>query len=203
MLLLLNLLKDKGFCSKRLTNIVFEESVKLKCFHCQRYKTNWMCPPDIPELEVFFSVFNVERVAWCEEIGVKRYKISAKNVENYVLQLAVLGTDKPVFMSLPYGERPTPTYYFRDDHFTFLYCVPEYPAPLEKIKIHGSWDCNGFSDHTIGIEVAKIYLANYRNTIIEKHFSIDHQTGVDAPWSMDASELKELVRWASVVNQVL
>uniref|UniRef100_A0A6H1ZFP2 Putative N-acetylneuraminate synthase n=1 Tax=viral metagenome TaxID=1070528 RepID=A0A6H1ZFP2_9ZZZZ len=154
-------------------------------------------------MEVFFSVFDVEKVMWCEDIGVKRYKIACRDVENYSLQLAVLGTDKPVFMSLPYGKRPQPTYYFRDDHFTFLYCVPEYPSPLDKIKIHDSGECSGFSDHSIGIEVAKIYLANYRNTVIEKHFCISHNVGVDGKWSMTPKELRELKRWENVISQVL
>ncbi len=30
--------------------IVFEERVKLKCYHCKRHNVNWTCPPKIPDL---------------------------------------------------------------------------------------------------------------------------------------------------------
>jgi predicted metal-binding protein len=29
-------------------NLIFEERVKLNCFYCNKYKTNWKCPPNIP-----------------------------------------------------------------------------------------------------------------------------------------------------------
>jgi predicted metal-binding protein len=32
-------------------NIVFEERVRLNCFHCKRYSTNWTCPPKIPDID--------------------------------------------------------------------------------------------------------------------------------------------------------
>ena len=30
-------------------------------------------------IEVFFSVFDLERIKWCEHIGVKRYKIASRS----------------------------------------------------------------------------------------------------------------------------
>ena len=32
------------------------------------------------DIEVFFSVFDVERVKWCKEIGAKRYKIACDKI---------------------------------------------------------------------------------------------------------------------------
>jgi len=60
----------------------------------------------------------------------------------------------------------------------------------------------GFSDHTIGLDAAKIALARGAH-IIERHFAIDHQTGVDAEWSMTPSELKELKRFETIVKGAL
>jgi predicted metal-binding protein len=34
-----------------LDKIIFEERVKLKCFHCKKRNVNWTCPPKIPELD--------------------------------------------------------------------------------------------------------------------------------------------------------
>jgi predicted metal-binding protein len=30
--------------------VVFEDRVLLKCFYCEKYNTNWMCPPRISNL---------------------------------------------------------------------------------------------------------------------------------------------------------
>lgn len=31
--------------------LVFEESVKMNCFYCGRYGTNWRCPPNLPDVD--------------------------------------------------------------------------------------------------------------------------------------------------------
>ena len=72
-------------------------------------------------IEVFFSVFDIERVKWCEEIGVKRYKI-ASNPGSDAIVLAILATGKPVISS--FWSASLFSYPLRD----FLYCVPRYPA---------------------------------------------------------------------------
>lgn len=154
-------------------------------------------------IEVFFSVFDVERVKWCEEIGVKRYKIACTMRDKSTME-AVAATMKPVIMSanfqLGYGG---------GDHcgsskamVDYLYCVPSYPTPLDKLTADFSDDYDGFSDHTIGLDTAKIVLARGAE-IIEKHFAVDHLTGVDALWSMTPDELVELKRWEGICNQIL
>lgn len=32
-------------------SLVFEERVKMNCFYCAKYNSNWKCPPKIPELD--------------------------------------------------------------------------------------------------------------------------------------------------------
>lgn len=34
-----------------LNDIVFEERVKMNCFYCGRYNSNWRCPPKIPDVD--------------------------------------------------------------------------------------------------------------------------------------------------------
>jgi len=165
-------------------------------------------------IEVFFSVFDVERVGWCEEIGVKRYKVATLRKSVDVIR-AVSATGKPVIVSHGYGH-----------HFWWgiikeelpnarhLICLPEYPASPSKLGLKGIafvdttqrttafFPVDGFSDHTIGLDVAKIALARGAS-IIEKHFAWDHHTGIDAPWSMDAKELRELKQFENVVKEAL
>ena len=88
-----------------------------------------------------------------------------------------------------------------------LYCVPKYPAEVKDYDLSYAFPVeftrfDGLSDHTIGLDCAKIALARGAG-IIEKHFCLDHSTGIDAKWSMDSEELSELKRWESLCHEVL
>jgi len=147
-------------------------------------------------IEMFFSVFNTERVDWCKEIGVGIYKVAysqRQNVEliNYIITHAggagiFISTDRPIHPNW-------------DAHY--LYCVPRYPAKLTDISFEHLGSYAGFSDHTIGLDASKIALARGAK-IIEKHFAIDHTTGTDAPWSMTPAELKELKEWENICEEI-
>ena len=158
-------------------------------------------------IEMFFSVFDVERVAWCEEIGAKRYKIAYSHGENEELLDAIISTEKPHLVSVsavgPQLFAPKGQY---------LYCIPQYPTLISDLDFTADWrhtifeeDFDGFSDHTIGLDASKIALARGAR-IIEKHFALTHDIetgGVDAPWSMTPKELAELKRWETVCREVL
>jgi len=140
-------------------------------------------------MEVFFSVFDAERVKWCEEIGVKRYKIACNMRDSDTLE-AIEKTGKPIILSSK--VRTVSSLNIEAN----LYCVPKYPAEIEDIDWMQMIACNGFSDHTIGLEACKRAIDSGIR-VIEKHFAIDHKTGVDAPWSMTPNELRELVEYSS------
>lgn len=206
----------QNFCgnmelAKKLISLAKENGADLVKFQLYDHNILYKDHPEIPDvalsfdeanmlfdygeevgIEVFFSVFDVERVKWCEEIGVKRYKVAYSQSYNIDLLRAIRAANKPILISSD-GYQLGQT----------LYCVPQYPVKLSELHL-GDVDFNklGFSDHTIGLDAAKIALARGAQ-IIEKHFAIDHQTGVDAQWSMTPEELKELVRWSRVVNGVL
>jgi len=159
------------------------------------------------DMEVFFSVFDVEKVKWCEEIGVKRYKLACGQNKNSELIQSIRGTGKNVIISKTenfhidilngYGKQRN------------LYCPNGYPPnnvalgfpDFSKDWYPETW-FDGFSDHTIGLDCAKIALARGAD-IIEKHFCLDHKTGIDAEWSMDYDELVELKRWHDLCASVL
>ncbi len=144
-------------------------------------------------IEVFFSVFDIERVQWCEDIGVKTYKLACRSSDDLELVRAVERTGKHVIQSVPYKGM------FQGKHkecfalprAKLLFCVAEYPAKIEWMPDFNNSYYVGFSDHTLGIEAAKLAIKNGAQ-IVEKHFAIDHEKGMDARWSMNASELKEL-----------
>ena len=51
-------------------------------------------------IDLFASVFDEERVDWCEEAGVKLYKIASRTVEDKGLCEKIISKNKPVIISL-------------------------------------------------------------------------------------------------------
>ena len=41
-------------------DLVFEERVKMNCYYCGRYNSNWKCPPNLPDIDYsrMFKEFN-------------------------------------------------------------------------------------------------------------------------------------------------
>jgi N,N'-diacetyllegionaminate synthase len=83
-----------------------------------------------------------------------------------------------------------------------LHCVSSYPVPPDQANLRaipalaGQLDATiGYSDHTMGIEAA-VLAAALGARIIEKHFTLDHDTSDfrDHKLSAEPGELKELVR---------
>jgi sialic acid synthase SpsE len=169
-------------------------------------------------MEVFFSVFGVQYVDWCERIGVKRYKLACNLADTDAGQDAmvrVVKTKKPRIVSLTIGDYWENLKTLREGEKLFgwnsahrrvslLFCVPQYPATIKFMPdFEMSSLLAGFSDHTIGIDAAKIAIARGAS-IIEKHFVLNHDTAYpDNDWSMDPTDLRELVRWEGVVKSCL
>lgn len=153
-------------------------------------------------IEVFFSVFDLERLGWCEEIGVSTYKVACRSCSDLSLLPKVYETGKRIIQSVPadniFDGKLVDVY--RLYGAELLFCFPEYPATLKYLPDFNEYD--GYSDHTIGLDAAKLAIARGAN-IIEKHFCYRHDIGVDAQWSMDADELKELSEWEKLVKSTL
>lgn len=157
-------------------------------------------------IEVFFSVFGPKFVDWCEAIGVKRYKLAASEVNNEVLWLSLADNIKEKIVSAPYGNAGFA--HFGREKLTYLYCVPLYPAPVQAYNLQDFYKripasaYAGISDHTIGIDAAKIALARGAQ-IIEKHFVLEHDAIFpDDAWSMTPDDLGELVQWEKICRKV-
>lgn len=84
---------------------------------------------------------------------------------------------------------------------SLLHCTTEYPCPYDEVNLKAiqtlkdKFDLEvGYSDHTLGIEVAIVAVA-MGATIIEKHFTLDKNTnGPDHRASLEPQELKEMVK---------
>ena len=83
---------------------------------------------------------------------------------------------------------------------TVLHCTSEYPAPMNEVNLLAMQSISsdlglevGYSDHTIGIEVA-IAAAAMGASVIEKHFTINRNLpGPDHQASLEPGELKDMI----------
>ena len=96
------------------------------------------------------------------------------------------------------------------EHVTLLHCVTQYPAPPAAVNLRAMDTMAaafglpvGYSDHTLGIEVAIAAVARGA-TVIEKHFTLDRTLpGPDHAASLEPAELVQLVRAIRNVEQAL
>ena len=156
--------------------------------------------------EVFFSVMFEEAVDWCEEIGVKYYKIRHYDRHNKEIIEKVGNTKKTFFISMNEKESISErglestileyhTKYKEQVHI--LYCVPKYPAMyLEYPDFSYTWD--GISDHTpdlcLFLEMKE--RSNKYEQWFERHVCLDRykDTCLEKEWSSSFSELAEVLK---------
>jgi N,N'-diacetyllegionaminate synthase len=85
-------------------------------------------------------------------------------------------------------------------NITVLHCTTEYPTPMAEVNLRAMQSIQqafgvavGYSDHTVGIEVAIAAVA-LGATVIEKHFTLDRNLpGPDHKASLEPAELKAMV----------
>lgn len=126
------------------------------------------------KIEFMASVFDVERVAWLETLGVARYKVASRSIGDEALLAALGRTAKPLIVSLGHWAGPDFPRLPTRARVDFLHCVCEYPAPLASLRLaavdFGRF--SGFSDHSVGIAAALTAYARGA-AIVEKHMTLD------------------------------
>jgi N-acetylneuraminate synthase len=93
---------------------------------------------------------------------------------------------------------------------TLLHCVTQYPAAPEAVNLRAMQTMAtafglpvGYSDHTLGTEVAIAAVARGA-VVIEKHFTLDRSSpGPDHAASLEPAELAQLVSAIRVVERAL
>jgi len=169
-------------CKTELTR----DQLKLLSIECERIGIEFMS-----------SVFDIERIFWLEDIGVRRYKIASRSVYDIDLISAVAKTSKRIIMSLGHWRGEELPSYEVPGGVDFLYCISKYPTPLNEVKLSivDFKVLSGFSDHTLGI-TSCIAAFSRGARIVEKHFPLDKQLyGPDHACSMDPNELKQLSQY--------
>ena len=147
--------------------------------------------------------FDVKSVDFLEGLGVVAFKISSGDLTNDPLLRYVASKGRPVILSTGMSDMDEvreALAVLHDVDVILLQCVTNYPAAAEDINLRAmlsmqsAFDVNvGYSDHTLGMEVALAAVA-LGACVIEKHFTLDKNfAGPDHRASLEPHEFKAMV----------
>ncbi|GGQ74916.1 pseudaminic acid synthase [Couchioplanes azureus] len=157
-------------------------------------------------LAAFSSPFDRTAVEFLEKLDVPMYKIASSEITDLPLVRLAAGTGKPVIISTgmaTLGEIAAAVTAAREAgcrDLVVLSCTASYPAPPEQTNLRRIPVLAdslrvpvGLSDHTLGIGVPIAAVA-LGACLIEKHVTLDRAAGgVDAAFSLEPAELRDLV----------
>lgn len=164
----------------------------------------------------FSTPFDSSAVDFLESLNVPCYKIASFENTDLNLLRKVAQTGKPILASTgmaTVADLDEMVRTFRENgckDFVLLKCTSSYPATPEGTNLmtiphmKALFGCEvGLSDHTLGIGVSLAGIA-LGATVIERHFTKSRADGgVDAAFSMEPDEMKQLVDEAKCVWQAM
>jgi len=150
------------------------------------------------EIEFMVSVITNKALLLAKKINFNRYKVASRTVkDNLSLVKKIINEDKETIISLGMWEKNSPPL-VKTDKIKYLWCKSKYPAqPWDLIDLPKNFNdsiYDGYSDHSIGIEVPLIAISRGAK-IIEKHFTLDKSdtTIRDHSLSANSNEFKLMV----------
>lgn len=162
--------------------------------------------------------FDVESVDMLVELGVSLLKVPSGEITNLPYLRHVGRQGLPVILSTGMATMDEIGAALetlvgagaRRDRITILHCTTEYPTPLNDVNLKAMVAIRdafgvdvGYSDHTMGIEVAIAAVA-LGASVIEKHFTLDRSLpGPDQKASLEPAELESMVRAVRGIERAL
>lgn len=151
-----------------------------------------------------------------EELGVPLFKIGSGEVTNWPFLQYVARKGKPILLSTgmtflsEVEEAVGVIQKAGNEDLVLLHCVSTYPAKPADANLRAMTTLAkafevpvGFSDHTLGVEVALAAVA-LGASVIEKHFTLDRALpGPDHRASLEPEELRQLVESIRQVERAL
>jgi N,N'-diacetyllegionaminate synthase len=156
----------------------------------------------------FSTAFDIESIDLLVSLGQDHFKIPSGEITNlpYLRYIGRIG--KPIIISTGMtviGEIEEAIDVLEKsgmsrDNITVLHCTTEYPTPMSEVNLRAMQSIQnafgvkvGYSDHTLGIEVAIAAVA-MGTSVIEKHFTLDRGLpGPDHKASLEPEELKSMI----------
>lgn len=160
---------------------------------------------------VFMSTpFDEESADFLERLGMRVFKIPSGEITNRLLIRHIAAKKKPIILStgmsyLNEVEKVIGWIYevwgkSRRPGLTLLHCVSNYPARAEDVNLKAIKTLEsafnlpvGYSDHTIGVDIAVAAVA-MGASVIEKHFTLGKDMkGPDHKASLEPDELRRMI----------
>lgn len=164
---------------------------------------------------LLFSVFDEKSVDILSNYNMSAYKIASYELLHFPLLEEIIKKNKPIILSTGMAnqlevEKVINWIKSRGyDQIMVMHCVSQYPAQIEDVNLKSITALKeynmpvGFSDHSLGI-YASIAAVAMGSNIIEKHFTISRSMdGPDHSYSLEPSELKEMVKGIRQVDKML
>jgi N,N'-diacetyllegionaminate synthase len=188
------------------TESQYEMLSRLELTHAMHHELIAHC--EIRNIGFFSTAFDIESVDLLASLGLEHFKIPSGEITNlpYLRHIGKLG--KNVILSsgmATMGEIEEAINILElagtlRTKLTVLHCTTEYPAPMCDVNLRAMQSIGrglgvavGYSDHTIGTEVAIAAVAMGAK-VIEKHFTIDRKLpGPDHQASLEPYELISMV----------
>jgi N,N'-diacetyllegionaminate synthase len=169
-------------------------------------------------IEFFSSAFDVESIDLLHSLGLRLFKIPSGEITNlpYLRHIGrcaeevILSSGMATLGEIESAIGVLEIAGIERDRITVLHCTTEYPTPMVEVNLRAMQNIGsalgvavGYSDHTVGIEVAIAAVA-LGARVIEKHFTLDRGLpGPDHKASLEPHELKAMVSSIRNVEQAL
>lgn len=164
------------------------------------------------------SPFDLDSIDILAALGLRIFKIPSGEITNLPYLRKIGSLRKEIIMSTGMADLKE----IKDaldillisgtkkENITVLHCNTEYPTPFEDANLSAMLKMRvelgvrvGYSDHTLGIEVA-IAAAALGASVIEKHFTLDKKmTGPDHRASLEPKELKAMIQAIRNIEKAL
>jgi len=200
---------DKAEYQKEITDTDESQFEMIKKLELDR-KTHEELIDHCKQIDIQFlsTAFDHDSIDLLDQLNMPLFKIPSGEITNlpYLRHIGRMG--KPIIMSTGMSSLEE----VRDalnvliesgaekEQITILHCNTEYPTPMKDVNLKAMLTIKdelgvniGYSDHTLGIEVA-ISAVAMGATVIEKHFTLDrNMSGPDHAASLEPEELKAMV----------
>ena len=167
----------------------------------------------------FFSTgFDIESINFLARLGQELFKIPSGEITNLPFLRHIGGLNKRVLLSTGMSnmhEVAAALYSLElagtpKQKITVLHCTSSYPAELSDVNLRAMLSIQtefgvevGYSDHTLGTEVAIAAVA-LGAKVIEKHFTLDrNMSGPDHKASLEPDELTRMVAGIRSIEKAL
>lgn len=161
------------------------------------------------EKEIMFlsTPFDILSIDFLESINIPFWKIPSGEINNLPYLIKIAQTGKEVILSTgmstveEIADAINVLKEYGAGKITLLHCNTEYPTPFQDVNLLAMNTLKekfevevGYSDHTLGIEVAIAAVA-MGASVIEKHFTLDKtMEGPDHQASLEPEELKQMIQ---------